>query len=51
MNSHSEEVAKIRMELHHVFDCQSNNAMSRANAATTASPFIILAKFQEEEGY
>jgi len=37
LNSHSEEVADTRMELHQVFDRQSNDAMSRANAATASS--------------
>ena len=37
LNSHSEEVADTRMELHQVFDRQSNDVMSRANAATASS--------------
>ena len=37
LNSHSEEVDDTRMELHQVFDRQSNDVMSRANAATASS--------------
>lgn len=34
MDVYSKEIEQVRCELHHVFDCQSNNVMGRASTST-----------------